>query len=255
LIGSGVIVLGPLILGVLTFALFIDRSAPGFFDVEPKTVIARFDAVRAVLISEIGEDPNLTPQPTRGTLPLCDDVAPVFGQAFRLAFGLMRGTDEGQRLYDQLVDQGICIRVRELPYNTAYASSRSVRGDWSSSTVVIDQDYVRSVQADVLAAVLMHESTHIDRAISGEACYFQRASDLGNTCTTLPNGVTVEEEVAAHSAEATWWIAAYGDNGKRFALSTDYAENQLAKAYLQGASFFRTYVIDIRSDTREGEGF
>jgi hypothetical protein len=255
LIGGLFTFLIPLAIGGFALAIVIDRLAPGFLEFDAETAVARFDAARAVVLSEIGENPHLTPEQPRGALPLCDDVPPAYGHAFRLAFGLMRGTDEGERLYDLLIENDICIHVDDLAYNTAYASSRSVRGDWSSSTIVVDRRYVRSLQADVLAAILVHEATHLDRAISGDACYFNLDEAGDDTCTTLPNGVTLEEELAAHSAEAAWWIAAYGDDGKSLAWQNDYAENSLAKAYLQGAAFFRTYVTQIRSSTREGEGF
>lgn len=251
LIGGLLIVLIPFGIGALALAIVIDDVAPGFLDLDANTAVAQFDAARAVILAEIAEDPHLTPRQPRGALPLCDDVPPAYGRAFRIAFGLMRATDDGSRLYDLLVENDICITVDDLAYNTAYASARSVRGDWSSSTIVVDRGYVRSVEADVLAAILIHEATHLDRAISGDACYFEG----DDACTTLPNGVTLDEEIAAHSAEARWWIAAYGDDGKSLAWSSDYAENRLAKAYLQGNRFFRTYVTQIRSSTREGEGF
>jgi hypothetical protein len=251
MIGGLIGLLIPLAIGGLALAIVIDGLAPGFLELDAKTAVARFDAVRAVVFAEIAEDPHLAPRQPRGAIPLCDDVPGAYGHAFRLAFGLMRGTDEGTRLYDLLIEHDICISVDDLAYNTAYASARSIRGDWSSSAIVVDRRYVRSLQADVLAAILIHEATHLDRAISGDACYFQG----DDACTILPNGVTLDEEIAAHGAEAEWWIAAYGDDGKSLAWSSDYSENRLAKAYLQGDRFFRTYVTQIRSSTREGEGF
>ncbi len=166
----------------------------------------------------------------------------------------MRGTDEGRRLYALLVDHGVCVGVTSLPYNSAYASARSIGDDWSGSTIMVDRGHVVSIDADVLAAILVHEATHIDRAISGSACYFETRSLTGNACTTLPNGVELEEEVAAHSAEAEWWIAAYGDDGKRFTWRGDYSENRLAKAYLRGPTSFRSHVAGMRDNPREGEG-
>jgi hypothetical protein len=68
----------------------------------------------------------------------------------------------------------------------------------------------------------------------------------------LPNGVEIDEEVAAHTAEAEWWIAAFGTDGKRFAVRNDYGENRLARAYLRGPDAFRAFVTDYRSDPREG---
>ena len=114
---------------------------------------------------------------------------------------------------------------------------------------MVDRSIVRSGLADVLAAILVHEATHVRRAVDGEACF------LSDDCETLQNGVPVEEEVAAHAAEAEWWIAAFGRDGKRFAVRADHGLNELAEAYLDGGILFREYVMQIRSDPREGSGF
>ena len=94
--------------------------------------------------------------------------------------------------------------------------------------------------------MLIHEATHVDRAITGRDC--ARAGG----CTRLPNGVYLEEEIAAHAAEAGWWIAAFGAGGKRFAFRADYGENELAEAFLRGDTAFRDYVRDLRDDPRDG---
>jgi hypothetical protein len=254
LIGVASAILLTLVASGVAFAVTVDGIAPGLFATHGAPLTLRAREFGVVAIAEMGEDPHLTPQQPSGALPICRGVSPVYGRAFRLAFGLMRGTEEGRRLYALLVDHGICIGVIDLPYNTAYASARSVGGDWSGSRIMVDRRVVRSIDADVLAAVLVHEATHLDRAISGRACYLETAPNGGNACTTLPNGVEVEEEVAAHTAEAEWWRAAYGDDGKRFAWRSDYAENRLLAAYLRGPSSFRTYVADMRADPREGKG-
>jgi len=250
-IGSALLTL---VAGGLVFATVLDGIAPGLFALTGAPLTVRARAFGVVAVAELGEDPHLTPQQPSGALPVCRDVPRVYGHALRLAFGLMRGTDEGRRLYDLLVDKGICVGVTDLPFNTAYSSARFVGRDWSGSTIMVDRRFVRSIDAAVLAAVLVHEATHLDRAISGKACYRKTAPDGADTCTTLPNGVEVEEEVAAHTAEAEWWLAAYGDDGKRFAWRGDYAENRLLRAYLRGPSSFRAYVADMRSDPHEGEG-
>jgi hypothetical protein len=229
-------------------------AAPDLLTTDGAPLSRRFEALGAVALADIGEDPHLTPRQPTAALPVCGDVPRAYGHALRLAFGLMRATEEGRRLYALLVDHGVCAGVTDLPYNTAYASARFFGGDWSGSTIMVDRDSVRSLQADVLAAILVHEATHLDRAISGTACYFETGPNGHDTCTTLPNGVELEEEIAAHQAEAQWWLAAYGDDGKRFALRGDYAENRLLKAYLRGTSSFRAYVSEMRADPREGEG-
>jgi hypothetical protein len=254
LTGALAAILLTLVAGGISLAVVIDGVAPDLLAADGAPLARRIEAVGAVSVADLGENPHLTPRQPTGALPVCADVPRTYGHALRLAFGLMRGTDEGRRLYDLLVDNGVCVGITDLPYNTAYASARFSGGDWSSSTIMVDRGYVRSLQADVLAAVLVHEATHIDRAISRKACYFETGTGGDDACTTLPNGVELEEEIAAHTAEADWWIAAYGDDGKRFALRTDYSENRLAKAYLRGSASFRAYVADMRSDPREGEG-
>jgi hypothetical protein len=251
--GCGAVLLA-LLAGGIALAVVIGGTTPGLFATDGAPLTSRVRAFGVVAVAELGEDPHLTPQQPTGALPVCSDVSAIYGHAFRLAFGLMRGTEEGRRLYSLLVDNGICVGVTDLPFNTAYSEARCLGGHCSGGTIMVDRRYVRSLDADVLAAVLVHEATHLDRAISGKACYLETAPGGGDACTTLPNGVKVEEEVAAHTAEAQWWLAAYGDDGKRFAWRGDYSENRLLKAYLRGPSSFRAYVADMRADPREGEG-
>ncbi|HEY8447008.1 MAG TPA: hypothetical protein VIL01_07845 [Thermomicrobiales bacterium] len=206
-------------------------------------------AAAEVALASLGEDPGLPSQPPLGALPVCDDVPSSYGRALRLGFGLMRATEEGRRLYDMLVTTGACVGVTDLPYNSAFARAfGSPELGWVGSTIMVDRRYVRSTRADILAALLIHEATHLDRAFSGDACYYRR------TCATLGNGVELEEEIAAHTAEARWWIEVFGTDGKRFALRGDRFENRLARAYLDGPDRFRAYVTRIRSDPREGKG-
>jgi hypothetical protein len=108
--------------------------------------------------------------------------------------------------------------------------------------------HVDDGEADVLAAIMVHEATHVDRYLQGTACSY------ADRCTLLPNGVELEEEIAAHGAEAEWWIESYGEDGKRFAFGYDYGMNELVEAYLDGPAAFAAYVREIRSDDREGGG-
>lgn len=241
-------------LGGWIVARAANRAAPGLITTSGMPFERRVEASYAVMVAEIGEDPHLTPDQPPGAVPICTSVIPQYVRALRSGFALMRATAEGRRLYDQLVAQNICVGVTDLPYNTAYAAAREVLGDWSRSTIMVDTDFVRSLSADVLAAILVHEATHIDRAISHTACYDEVKPNGKDGCTTLANGVQVDEEVVAHTAEAEWWIAAYGKDGKRFAWRSDYAENRLAKAYLSGDDAFRAYITQMRDDPREGEG-
>ena len=200
------------------------------------------------VVSIVAEQPAFEPAPAADTYPVCEDVGD--GDVDRLtgAMDLMRGTDEGVRLFDQLVDLSICVDTERLVYNSGYASGRQspVDGSWSASYIMVDRDLLRSDETDVVAALLIHEATHIDRYVTGVACNYS------NSCSTLPNGVDLEEEYAAHAAEAEWWVAAYGEDGKRFATGRDYGLNRLSRAWLEGEDVFDAYVLRIRSDTREG---
>lgn len=203
-------------------------------------------AIWTVSLDLIGERPRREPEPLRGAVPICPSVPANSIPALKRGFALMRTTVEGSRLYDVLVAEDICVEIDDLPFNAAYALSREVNpGNWSESYIVVDRRLVRSGAADVLAAVLVHEATHIDRAVSGAACF------INDTCRRLPNGVEIDEEIAAHSAEVEWWIETFGTDGKRFAFRNDYGENQLAEAYLRGEASFREYVSAYRSDPRE----
>lgn len=204
-----------------------------------------------VAADKLGEDPRFEPAPPTGAVPICPGAAESSIKPMRLAFGLMRGTEEGARLYTMLVEHDVCVSVADLDYAMAYAQSRwsSISG-WYESTIVVDRVLVRSGGAPELAAVLMHEATHVARVISGESC------QLADDCRLLSNGVAIDEEIAAHAAEAEWWIEAFGADGKRFAFgSQDVGENNVAEAYLAGEEAFRDYITRLRSDPRERQDF
>lgn len=195
------------------------------------------------------EEPRLLRVSPNTPLPLCADATE--DQARRLApgFRMMRGTPEGERLFRGLLDNDVCVRVEALPYNSGYTRAvRSGNGSWADSEIVVDDAIARAGEPDVLAALLVHEATHLDRAVSGTACWED------DSCTELANGVRLEEEIAAHQAEAAWWLAAYGADGKRFAVRADHGMNELVRAYLAGWDPFVDYVTTLRDDTREGTG-
>lgn len=230
-------------------ALFVaDHPAAVEFLADPSA--PRLRAFGLVLLDEVNESPHIdADSPAADSLPICAGVAERHVPALRLAFGLMRGADPGRELYDTMVSHDVCVTVQDIPYNGGFATSwRSVSGKWFHGTITLDDDYIRSRQADVLAAMLVHEATHIQRAFDGESC------DDRTDCEELPNGVELEEEIAAHAAEAAWWVAAYGEDGKRFAFDADYGENELAEAYQDGDAAFRDYVRELRNDPREGAG-
>jgi hypothetical protein len=198
-------------------------------------------------LGTIDEQPAFASVPGAPTLPLCNGVSETDARELADAMNLMRRTSEGDRLFDQLLSEGVCVGVEEISYNSGYALARETgNGDWSSSYIMADRDILDSGETDVLAALLVHEATHIDRFVNGIACTFE------DQCATLPNGVDLDEEIAAHAAEAEWWREAYGDDGKRFALGYAYGMNQLLKAYLDAPEEFAAYVEQLRGDEREG---
>jgi len=211
--------------------------------------VARY-AGRSV-VNTIDEQPAFATVAGAPTLPLCADVGPADARDLADAMNLMRRTDEGHRLFDQLVDENICVGVEEIDYNSGYAfaSQSPLTGSWSRSYIMVDADLLRAGEIDVVAALLVHEATHMDRYINSLAC------DYSQSCTMLANGVELEEELAAHAAEAEWWIAAYGEDGKRFAIGYDYGLNRLARAYLDGAAAVEAHVSRLRGDPREGGGW
>ena len=205
------------------------------------------DAVLSVAADRLAEEPHFAEVRGATRLPICDTVSDDHAQSLAYAFNLMRQTSDGKRLFDQLVDEGVCVRVGEIEYNSGYAYVvQSITGGWSRSYIQIATRHVADDERDVLAALLVHEATHVDRYINGTACTYS------DSCTVLPNGVELEEEVAAHRAEAEWWVAAYGEDGKRLAFGYDFGMNELVDAYLGGDTSFTEYVIEIRGDDREG---
>lgn len=209
----------------------------------------RLEASWRVGIASLGESPTFAPNPPDGPVLFCADVTESEARALTDGVALFRGTDEGVRLYEVLVENGVCIGTEDLDFNSAYASARwSPEFGWSRSQVIIGDAFVDWLYPDVIAAILAHEATHIDRAIDGTACYYVDA------CTILPNGVALEEEIVAHEAEALWWIAAFGRDGKDRAFTNDSSENRLKAAYMRGPDAFREFVRELRSDEREGDG-
>jgi hypothetical protein len=184
-----------------------------------------------------------------GDVPFCKGVTDRAGGQIDSALIQMRRTSEGARLAKMLAKHDVCIGVEDLEFNSGYASAeRSWTGSWDDSYIAIDEDLLSIASADVVAALLVHEATHIDRYISGDAC------GAFDGCEVLDNGVVLEEEIAAHAAEAEWWIDVYGPNGRRTDSAYGYSLNLLATAYRQGDAAFRDFVREVRSDPRDGAG-
>ena len=181
--------------------------------------------------------------------PICAGVAEADHLRLTKGFEQVRRTDEGTNLYVLLIDHDVCVDVASIPYNCGYArANRGFFGGWSRSEIVVAEECLRIIGPDVTAALLVHEATHLSRAIAGEGCVGDRS------CESLDNGVQVEEEMAAHAAEARWWIAIYGPGGRRVWSGITYSLDNLAAAYQRGPEAFRDFVISIRSDPEEGVG-
>jgi hypothetical protein len=191
-------------------------------------------------------EPSLASLASTPAAPIYCDGAEVEDQT-RLSrgFSLMTKTTEGRQLYDQLIDKQICTGVEYIDFAAAYARPNP-KSDWSASVIMVDRWYLRAVTSDIVAASLVHEAKHIDRAINGETC------SMFDRCTVLDSGITVEEEMAAHGAEARWWIEIYGAGGRRVASGGGYFMDNLVFAYRQGPEAFREYVIQIRRESAEG---
>jgi hypothetical protein len=177
---------------------------------------------------------------------VCNDVSRTNASRLTGGTSLMKRTNEGRNLYNELLANDVCLTVRDLGYFAGFAiPRRSLDGGWTLSTIEIDREHLESVGSDVLAATLVHEAAHLDRAFHGTSCL------TGDDCSTLENGVFLEEEVAAHAAEARWWIAIYGRDGKSDPDPVENWQNHLAFAYLAGAEPFEDFVESFRSDPEE----
>jgi hypothetical protein len=201
-----------------------------------------------------GRDRQLTvPVVPPSGLVYCDGVDDTDRARIEWAVTEMQRIDEGKALFERLVDMDLCIDTEDIPYNAGYTEVRSNGREWMVDRIVFATTVVLPLNPDELAALLVHEATHADRVARGESC------DQTGNCTILANGVPVEEEVAAHAAEASFWIALHGPNGTRTGASWTGGwgaawENQLAAAAQKGPDALREFVIEARSGSREGEG-
>jgi hypothetical protein len=224
-----------LAVGFLTLTLYADPIA-GLVarGLEPLVAGAR-DAV--VVPGDPGNDAGS---------PLCRDVGENDARRLTRGITLMRRTHEGNQLYQELVDNDVCVTIRELTGYAGLALARQALGGWGHSTIEIDREHLETVGPDVLASTLVHEATHIDRSVRGTSCI------VDDKCTVLDNGVLLDEEVAAHAAEARWWLAIYGRRGKSKPDPIAAWENHLAAAYLAGPATFETFVASFRSEPLDG---
>ena len=224
------------------------------FRVSPLSVFSSMPVSVAVseitqsAIEDLGEDPAVTPASPAPRYPIDPSVPQPLVVPLVKALDLMRGTPDGEKLFNLLVDNDVLISVEDLSYNAGFTASTWTKFGWKESNIVISSDAVRSRTVDVLAAILVHEATHAERAIDEKACFY------ADDCETLSNGVDITEEIIAHSAEAQFWEELYGDDGKDIATGAATGENSLLDAYLSGTAKFSQFVRDLRGDTREGEG-
>jgi hypothetical protein len=246
--------LGAMLLTLLLSVCAMSVGAWALFEFSPLSAYSSMPADEAMgrialsAMDALGEDPHLDPPPPAERYPIARSVPQGLRGPLVKALDLMRATPEGERLFTMLVENDVLISVEPLEYNAGYTSTAWSRFGWRSSEIVISGDAVRSRTVDVLAAVIVHEAAHAERAISEEACFYR------GDCETLPNGVQIEEELYAHEVEARWWREMYGDDGKGRAFGTATGENALLDAYQDGNAAFERYVRDIRGDSREGAG-
>jgi hypothetical protein len=169
------------------------------------------------------------------------------------AIGEMRRTKEGNHLANEILAKPLCFGVEELVYNGGYFSMSRGTEVSDGYRIVIDRTELKSLTDEELGAILVHEATHAHRAFAGKEC------SQTHDCIYLPNEIAIDEEVAAHSAEARFWIEIkeqddfQGGASSSDLLGTAYL-NDLAAAYQEGPEAFRAYVIELRSDPREGQG-
>ncbi|HEY7032449.1 MAG TPA: hypothetical protein VH482_14005 [Thermomicrobiales bacterium] len=235
---SSLAVVGLCWFAVALVAVFVYAGSLVHFVTDELAPLVAFARNAAIVPTDPGNDPGSV---------LCRDVAATEATRLSRGFALMRRTREGDRLYEELIGNNVCVTVRDLTYYAGLALPRqAIGGGWGHSTIEIDREQVDTAGADVLAATLVHEATHIDRSIQGTNCLNH------DDCTVLDNGVVLDEEVAAHAAEARWWLAAYGRRGKTNPDSAAAWENQIAAAYLAGPATFEEFVESFRSDPIEG---
>ncbi|MDQ2683143.1 MAG: hypothetical protein M3Y37_06415 [Chloroflexota bacterium] len=211
----------------------------------------RTTALRVAGLAAATETPAPTVQPSG--LYYCDDTSDEQIRAIELAAAEMRRTATGRHLQQTFADFPSCIGVMDMNYVAAFTTfNPNLFGSPSAVFIFIHPWVVENYAADELAAVLVHEATHAERLIDKTGCHFIE------TCQELPNGTFVEEEVAAHGAEAEFWMEIHGPDGTANGVSfTGEAGaaylNRMLDRYLRGPEGFREYVIMIRSDMREAD--
>ena len=83
---------------------------------------------------------------------------------------------------------------------------------------IVVKEELRNASADVLAAVLIHETMHVAQ--------YRERSGLRSPAECI------EDEIEAFKAEAQWWAERHGRNGKDQANLTEQRMNNLVRAWL-----------------------
>ena len=192
-------------------------------------------------LSDLTGGEDMSAAPLIFDAPICDSVPAGERAIIARSFETMRRTDEGVRLSDQLMSEDICVEVEGIANAGGYAQySRGFLGVRTKARLVLARMLLEYADYDTIASVLVHEATHLDRDINDTRC---------GQCEYLPNGINLDEETAAHAAEAEWWIARYGPDGRQsWAPYSWYSIDNLAFAYQDGPEVFREYVRSIRED-------
>jgi hypothetical protein len=212
-------------------------------------LVAAFPIGYGASQSDHSPDQSVTPPPrgvgtNAGRFPICPAVVRSYAERIRDGLAVMRRTSEGERLFHLLLERDACVEVEHLREPVlARALPRGPLGDlWSESAIQVDADVVRDLAPDLLAPLLVHEAAHIERFVTGADCFSTR------TCTFLASGAKLEEEVAAHAAEARWWIEVYGEDGKGEPGRHGASLDRLARVYLTGDGPFERFVRSFRDD-------
>jgi hypothetical protein len=188
------------------------------------------------------------------TALICGDVGDDERNHLLKAAAVMRQTSEGRHLFNEVVGNDVCVTTGSLGgYLGGITDLYYVGTEVQVRRIVIEEDLVGYLHDDELAAILVHEAAHAFRVFSGRSC----AQTF--ECEVLSNGVAVEEEVSAHSAEARFWIEIHGENGTTTESSYlgtfgSSSENMLIAAYQKGTEEFTNWVREYRSDPRDGNG-
>lgn len=208
---------------------------------------------RPAIIGRSGNPPEPTIVPSG--VSYCEELETKDFRRLEIAIQTMKSVEPGAQLLTTLIENDVCLDLDDIPYNAAYFSwyEAGFRSDSTIYFIVIDRELLEDSLPDEVAALLVHEATHAHRWFNGLDCEQRRS------CTYLANEIRLEEEIAAHRAEAQWWMALHGatgtNSGGSYKGTTMSAYlNRLLYYYLKGPTAFEEYVRAIRSGSQEGEG-